>query len=90
MTDVAWNTTDETLMLVQVNVKDINDNGPKFTRHKFTAGVTRDTQPGEEPVIAFMVRHQNSVTMTPERWEQYTRKPSDRVPEGNRSGGSGC
>ena len=55
VTTVTWNVTDPSLLLVHVNIKDLNDNGPKFTRKWFTAGVTRDTQPGEEPVIFLKV-----------------------------------
>ncbi len=52
---VSWNASDPSLLLVKVLISDINDNGPRFTRKWFTAGVTRDTQPGEEPVINLMV-----------------------------------
>ncbi len=52
---ITWNASDPSLLLVKVLISDINDNGPRFTRKWFTAGVTRDTQPGEEPVINLRV-----------------------------------
>ena len=55
VTSVSWNVSDQSLLLVVVSVTDKNDNGPKFSRKWFTAGVTRDTQPGEEPVIELEV-----------------------------------
>ena len=55
VTSVPWNISDQSLLLAIVSVKDKNDNGPKFSRKWFTAGVTRDTQPGEEPVIELKV-----------------------------------
>lgn len=52
---MTWDASDETLLLVVVNVKDLNDNAPKFSRRRFTAGVTRDTQVAEEPVLLLKV-----------------------------------
>lgn len=53
---MAWNTQDLSLLLVEVQITDINDNAPRFTKRWFTAGVTKDTQFGEE-VIDFKVNH---------------------------------
>ena len=44
----SWNISDASTLLVQVIMMDINDNPPQFTRDWFTAGVTKDTQFGEE------------------------------------------
>ncbi len=58
--DVEYNSSDLSLLWVQVIVLDINDNAPKFTKKWFTAGVTRDTQ-FDEPVIDLAVRKQLSI-----------------------------
>ena len=47
---VVWDIDDESLLLVEVHITDINDNGPVFTKRSFTAGVTRDTQRGEKVI----------------------------------------
>ncbi|XP_074647720.1 cadherin-23-like [Tubulanus polymorphus] len=43
-----YNATDPSLLLIKVKLQDINDNPPVFTKKKFSAGVTRDTQKGDE------------------------------------------
>ena len=52
--NVKWNESDTTLLLVKVNLLDINDNGPRFTKRFFSGGVTTDTQ-FNEPVISLSV-----------------------------------
>ena len=47
---MEWNETDPTLLWVSVKVIDINDNQPTFSKHWFTAGVTRDTQYGADVI----------------------------------------
>ena len=52
--NIAWNISDPTLLQIEVNILDINDNPPKFTKSWFTAGVTKDTQ-FEEQVLDLRV-----------------------------------
>lgn len=46
--DDQWNISDTSTLLVEVEIIDINDNPPRFTKDWFTAGVTKDTQFGED------------------------------------------
>ena len=50
----GWDPSDLSLLLVEVEITDKNDNPPRFTKKWFTAGVTKDTQFGEE-VLDFKV-----------------------------------
>jgi len=43
---VVWDRLDMSLLWVQVEVKDINDNAPRLSKQWFTAGVSEDTQVG--------------------------------------------
>ncbi|CAH1794571.1 unnamed protein product [Owenia fusiformis] len=51
---IEFNEEDTSLLKVQVEILDIDDNPPKFTKtgKYFTAGVTKDTQAGE-PILDF-------------------------------------
>ena len=49
-----WNYSDLSMLWIDVEIIDINDNPPRFTKKWFTAGVTKDTQFGEE-VLDFTV-----------------------------------
>ena len=49
-TDQSWNVSDSSLLLVRVDILDINDNPPHFLKKWFTAGVSKDTQPGTEVI----------------------------------------
>lgn len=40
----AFNSTDPTMLWVQVIIDDINDSPPVFKRHDLNVGITRDTQ----------------------------------------------
>jgi hypothetical protein len=42
------NATDSSVLHVVVNVKDINDNAPKFIKQIFTGGFTTETDYGTE------------------------------------------
>lgn len=44
----TFTASDDTLLRVVVNVKDINDNAPHFTKRVFTGGVTTEADFGTE------------------------------------------
>lgn len=43
-----YNASDETMLWIRVNIKDVNDNRPFFTAKEISVGITRDTQYGED------------------------------------------
>ncbi|XP_064617448.1 cadherin-23-like [Liolophura sinensis] len=43
-----YNASDETMLWITVNIKDVNDNKPVFKNKEISVGITRDTQYGED------------------------------------------